>query len=117
MNRPLHAAVLPPGPRLLRALADALDGGPAICPLPPGLPRPALGRLLDALAPDAGETPDGIVPHDPRGGRVPAADGTAPLVAPSGPPRPPHVLDRAGAPPRHSADGTLAPSGAAPGDP
>src|SRR5690606_39774138 len=103
MNRPLHAAVLPPGPRLLRALADALDGGPAICPLPPGLPRPALGRLLDALAPDAVETPDGVVPHDPRRGRVPVADGTALLIATPGPPGPPTLLELAPAPLRHSA--------------
>ncbi|MGH3239552.1 MAG: AMP-binding protein, partial [Spirillospora sp.] len=71
MDRPLHAAVLPPGPPLLRALAAALDGGPAICPLSPGLPEPALRDLLDALAPDAILTPDGLVPHRPhrpRGG-------------------------------------------------
>ncbi|TQM69203.1 O-succinylbenzoic acid--CoA ligase [Actinomadura hallensis] len=116
MNRPLHAAVLPPGPRLLRALADALDGGPAICPLPPGLPRPALGRLLDALAPDAVETPDGIVPHDPRGGRVPVADGTAVLIATSGSTGPPKFVELAAAALRHSAEGTLARIGAAPGD-
>ncbi|TDD62422.1 AMP-dependent synthetase, partial [Actinomadura rubrisoli] len=39
MDRRLHAVVLPPGPRLFRALAAALDGsGPAICPLSPDRP-------------------------------------------------------------------------------
>src|SRR5690606_40423281 len=103
MNRPLHAAVLPPGLRLLRALADALDGGPAICPLPPGLPRPALGRLLDALAPDAVETPDGIVPHDPPRGRVPVADRPAAPSATSGSAAPPPFVQPAAAALRPSA--------------
>ncbi|TDC63291.1 AMP-dependent synthetase [Actinomadura sp. GC306] len=116
MDRPLHAAVLPSGPRLLRALADALDGGPAICPLSPDLPEPALRGLLDALAPDAVETPDGLVPHTPRGGRAPVADGTAVLIATSGSTGAPKFVELAGGALRHSAAGTLARIGAAPGD-
>ncbi|MEO3783924.1 AMP-binding protein [Actinocorallia sp. B10E7] len=52
--RSVHAAVLPPGPRLLEALSAALDGtGPALFPLSPGLPDTALKRLLEAARPDA----------------------------------------------------------------
>lgn len=51
-SRELHAVTLPAGPRLLRALDDALDGrGPALLPLPPSLPSPALRAVLDALRP------------------------------------------------------------------
>ncbi|MFG2089563.1 MULTISPECIES: AMP-binding protein [unclassified Spirillospora] len=116
MDRPLHAAVLPPGPRLLRALADALGGGPAICPLSPDLPRPALRALLDALAPDAIETPDGLVPHTPAGGHVPAAEGTAVLIATSGSTGAPKFVELPAAALRHSAEGTLTRIGAASGD-
>ncbi|WP_207946953.1 AMP-binding protein [Actinomadura sp. 7K507] len=116
MDRPLHAAVLPPGPRLLRALAGALDGGPAVCPLSPALPRPALRALLDALAPDAIETSDGLVPHTPRGGHVPVAEGTAVLIATSGSTGAPKFVELAAAALRHSAEGTLTRIGAAAGD-
>ncbi|WP_433479459.1 AMP-binding protein [Spirillospora sp. CA-142024] len=108
MDRPLHAAVLPPGPRLFRALADALDGGPAICPLSPDLPEPALRELLDALAPDAIRTPDGLAPFRPRGGRRPTAPGTAVLIATSGSTGTPKFVELSGAALRHSAAGTLA---------
>ncbi|XRQ15012.1 AMP-binding protein [Actinomadura welshii] len=116
MDRPLHAAVLPPGPRLLRALADALDGGPAVCPLSPELPRPALRSLLDALAPDAVETPDGLVPHAPGGGHAPVARDTAVLIATSGSTGAPKFVELSAAALRHSARGTLDRIGAAPGD-
>ncbi|MEV7010879.1 AMP-binding protein [Streptosporangium sp. NPDC051022] len=50
--RELHAVVLPAGPELFRAVAAALDGdGPAVLPLPPTLPAPALRATLDALRP------------------------------------------------------------------
>ncbi|MFA1550148.1 AMP-binding protein [Actinomadura chokoriensis] len=116
MDRPLHAVVLPPGPRLLRALADALDGGPAICPLSPDLPEPALRDLLDALAPDAVETPDGIVPHSPREGHAPVGAGTAVLIATSGSTGAPKFVELSAGALRHSAAGTLARIEAAPGD-
>ncbi|MGP4025714.1 AMP-binding protein [Actinomadura sp. 3N407] len=116
MDRPLHAAVLPPGPRLFRALAGALDGGPAICPLSPGLPAAALRGLLDALAPDAIETPDGPVAHSPGTGRTPVAAGTAVLIATSGSTGAPKFVELGAAALRHSAAGTLDRIGAAPGD-
>ncbi|WP_174550901.1 AMP-binding protein [Actinomadura latina] len=116
MDRPLHAAVLPPGPRLLDALADALGGGPAICPLSPDLPAPALRGLLDALAPDAVETPGGLVPRDPGGGHPPVDAGTAVLIATSGSTGAPKFVELSADALRHSAAGTLTRIGAAPGD-
>ncbi|MFI0369769.1 AMP-binding protein [Actinomadura sp. 1N219] len=116
MDRPLHAAVLPPGPPLLRALAGALDGGPAICPLSPDLPEPALRDLLDALAPDAIRTPGGLAPHRPRGGPVPVNADTAVLIATSGSTGTPKFVELSAAALRHSAAGTLDRIGAAPGD-
>jgi O-succinylbenzoic acid--CoA ligase len=114
MDRPLHAVVLPPGPRLLDALADALGGGPAICPLSPDLPAPALRGLLDALAPDAVETPDGLLPRP--GAHPPVDAGTAVLIATSGSTGAPKFVELSGDALRHSAAGTLARIGARPGD-
>ncbi|GAA2301276.1 o-succinylbenzoate--CoA ligase [Actinomadura luteofluorescens] len=116
MDRPLHAVVLPPGPRLLEALAGALDGGPAICPLPPDLPEAALRGLLDALAPDAVETADGIAPHSPGGGHAPADADTAVLIATSGSTGAPKFVELTAGALRHSAAGTLARIEAGPGD-
>ncbi len=64
VERPLHAVVLSPaeaaGP-LLELLAAALDGsGPAILPLEADLPRQRLARILDAFAPAAVDTADGL---------------------------------------------------------
>ncbi|MFB9719419.1 AMP-binding protein [Planobispora longispora] len=51
-ERELAALTLPPGPELFRAVAAALDGdGPAVLPLSPGLPAPALRATLAALRP------------------------------------------------------------------
>ncbi|MBO2460848.1 AMP-binding protein [Actinomadura violacea] len=116
MDRRLHAVVLPPGPRLFRALADALDGGPAVCPLSPDLPAPALAALLDALAPDAVETEDGLTPHRTAGEHAPPADGTAVLIATSGSTGAPKFVELTAGALRHSAAGTLARIEAAPGD-
>ncbi|REF00386.1 O-succinylbenzoic acid--CoA ligase [Thermomonospora umbrina] len=118
----MHALVLPPGPRLFRALAAALDGdGPAICPLSPDLPRPALDAMVDALAPAAVETADGVVPHRPRSARVPVTGiptdpGTAVLIATSGSTGAPKMVELSAAALRHSAAATLDRIGAAPGD-
>ncbi|HEX2315634.1 MAG TPA: AMP-binding protein [Thermomonospora sp.] len=114
MDRPVHALILPPGPRVLAALSAALDGtGPAICPLPPDLPRPALDALLTALAPAAVETPDGVTR---RPDHAPAADGTAVLIATSGSTGTPKIVELAASALRHSAEATLRRIGAAPGD-
>jgi o-succinylbenzoate---CoA ligase len=62
--RSLHAVLLPPAEaasRLLDLLPAALDGsGPALLPLDPELPRARLAALLDAFAPSAIETADGL---------------------------------------------------------
>jgi o-succinylbenzoate---CoA ligase len=79
-TRPLHAVLLPPsaGGRMLGLLADALDGsGPAILPLDPALPEPALARMLEAFAPDALITPAGASPVRLAAGRTAAAGLTA----------------------------------------
>ncbi|WP_131740141.1 AMP-binding protein [Actinomadura roseirufa] len=117
MDRRLHAVVLPPGPRLLGALAAALDGtGPAICPLSPDLPAPALRTLLDALVPDAVETADGVTARRGPAPAVPVAPGTAVLIATSGSTGAPKFVELTAAALRHSATATLARIGAAPGD-
>ncbi|GAA4197893.1 o-succinylbenzoate--CoA ligase [Streptosporangium oxazolinicum] len=52
VQRELHAVVSPAGPELFRAVGAALDGsGPAVLPLSPALPAPALRATLDALRP------------------------------------------------------------------
>ncbi|TDD76590.1 AMP-dependent synthetase, partial [Actinomadura darangshiensis] len=86
------------------------------CPLSPGLPAPALRGLLDALAPDAIRTPDGLSPHRPPGGHVPVGEGTAVLIATSGSTGTPKFTELTAAALRHSAAGTLTRIGAAPGD-
>src|SRR5580693_8855447 len=61
-SRPLHAVQFPPagGERMLSALAAALDGtGPAILPVDPALPEPALARILAAFAPEVLHTMTG----------------------------------------------------------
>lgn len=57
----MHALVLPPGPALSEAVRRALTGdGPAVLPLSPDLPRPALEAALAALRPTHVVTPDGV---------------------------------------------------------
>jgi acyl-CoA synthetase (AMP-forming)/AMP-acid ligase II len=119
MNRPprrrLLAAILPPGPRLTELLAAALDGtGPALCPIAAGLPGPALESLLDALAPDTIETPDGV--HRTDADPSPVAEGTAVLIATSGSTGTPKIVELAAGALRHSAAATLARVGAAAGE-
>ncbi|RAY11086.1 AMP-dependent synthetase [Actinomadura craniellae] len=114
MSRPVHALLLPPGPRLYEALRTALDGtGPAICPLAPDLPGATLAPLLAALAPDAVETAAGV---RARPGGIPAADGTAVLIATSGSTGTPKIVELGAAALRHSARATLTRIGAGPGD-
>src|SRR5262245_4597308 len=89
-SRPLHAVQFPPsaGERMLAALAAALDGsGPAILPLDPGLPDPALARTLEAFAPATIETMAGTAAVGVSPGRNPPpvlADETAVVIATSG---------------------------------
>ncbi len=112
MSRSTHAVILPPGPLLSRRLEAALDGtGPAICPLPPDLPGPALQSVLDVLAPSAVETPGGIERRD--GGRPTDA---AVLIATSGSTGRPKIVELSAGALTGSARATLDRIGAAPGD-
>src|SRR5580700_5801970 len=89
-SRPLQTVLLPPadGGRMLTALAAALDGsGPAILPLDPALPAPALARVLETLAPSSLLTAEGTTrapgPSGPPDA-VGVAEDTAVVIATSG---------------------------------
>jgi O-succinylbenzoic acid--CoA ligase len=73
---------------MLTALAAALDGsGPAILPLDPALPAPALARVLETLAPSSLLTAEGTTRAPGRSGppdAVGVAEDTAVVIATSG---------------------------------
>jgi O-succinylbenzoic acid--CoA ligase len=115
-GRPLHALLLPPAdPRLLAALAAALDGsGPAILPLDPALPPARIAALLAALTPAAVQTPAGTGPG-PGGGPGTVPDGVAAVIATSGSTGEPKAAQLSAAALRHSARASLDRLGARPG--
>jgi o-succinylbenzoate---CoA ligase len=117
VERPLHAVVLPPsaaGGRLLERLAAALDGsGPAILPLEADLPPERLALILDAFAPAAMETADGL---SPRPGGIPVSEQTAVVIATSGSTGQPKGVELSASALTHSARASLTRAGAAPGD-
>ena len=83
-SRPLHAVQFPPaaGERMMSALAAALDGsGPAIMPLDPALPQPALARILESFSPAVLHTVTGTRPLDPPAARLAVAAGVRPDTA------------------------------------
>jgi o-succinylbenzoate---CoA ligase len=126
MERPVHAVVLPPGQRLYQALSRAFDGsGPAICPLSPDLPPPALQGMLAALRPAAVRTAAGERRYSPADDTAPAgaaptatvsAGPAAVLIATSGSTGEPKIVELSAAALRHSATGTLRRLGARSGD-
>ncbi|GII31442.1 AMP-binding protein [Planotetraspora mira] len=80
---------MPPGPALFDAVRHALSGdGPAVLPLSPDLPRPALEAALAALRPTHVVTPDGVR-REPDG--VPT-DATV-IIATSGSTGPPKGVE------------------------
>lgn len=110
---PLHAVLLPPGPRLFDLLAMALDGGPAILPLDPQGSDIARDELLCRLRPDVLVDRFGVYPlPDP----APLADDVAVVVATSGSSGTPKGVQLSAAALRHSATATLARLEARPGD-
>ena len=117
VDRPLHAVVLPAsaaGGRLLERLAAALDGsGPAILPLDADLPPERLARVLDAFAPAAVETADGLS-HRPDG--IPVSEQTTVVIATSGSTGQPKGVELSASALTHSARASLARVGAAPGE-
>ncbi|MFG1755105.1 AMP-binding protein [Streptosporangium sandarakinum] len=109
-GRELHALTLPPGPRLTAAVAAALGGdGPAVLPLPPDLPAPALRATLAALRPTH---LDGA----PYAGGVPAAPEVAVVIATSGSTGTPKGVQLSAAALRASAAASLRRLGARPGE-
>jgi O-succinylbenzoic acid--CoA ligase len=116
-NRSLHAVLVDrPGPRLLELLAGALDGsGPAIAPVDARLPRPRLDALVEALAPDSVEGPDGETTLRSGQGKA-VAEGTAVVVTTSGSTGVPKGVELSAAALMHSARASLARVGARPGE-
>lgn len=101
--RSVHAVILPPGPRLLARLEAALDGtGPALCPVPPGLPRAAREALLTALRPAAIEDESDV---SPLSGSVPT--DAALLIATSGSTGTPKIVELGADALKASAHATL----------
>ncbi|GAB2863656.1 o-succinylbenzoate--CoA ligase [Actinocorallia aurea] len=104
----MHAVVLPPGPALLTALTAALDGsGPALLPVAPGTPEPALRALVEAARPAALVDSSGV--HALEGG-VPT--DAAVLIATSGSTGRPKIVELAASALESSARSTLARVGA-----
>ena len=102
---------------MLERLAAALDGsGPAILPLEAGLPPERLARILDAFAPSAVETRDGLSRRPQRARGVPVSEQTAVVIATSGSTGQPKGVELSASALTHSASASLARVGAVPGD-
>jgi len=118
-SRPLHAVLLPAAegaPRLLEALAAALDGtGPALLPVDPRLPAARARALLQALRPATLETLEGTQRLDP-GDSPGVAPGTAVVIATSGSTGEPKGVELSAAALHHSARASLDRIGARPGE-
>lgn len=120
-SRPLHAVLLPvsAGEQMLAALAAALDGsGPAILPLDPSLPGPALRAALASFAPSAIQTLEGTrsfpYPAEPEASAVGAE--TAVVIATSGSTGAPKGVQLTAAALTASASASLRRIGAMPGE-
>jgi len=116
-NRSLHAVLVErTGPRLLELLAAALDGsGPAVAPLDARLPSARLDALVEALAPDSVEGPDGVTTIR-SGQEKGVAEGTAVIVGTSGSTSAPKGVELSAAALVYSARASLARIGARPGE-
>ena len=102
---------------MLERLAAALDGsGPAILPLEADLPPERLARILDAFAPSAVETPDGLSRPPQRARGIPVSEQAAVVIATSGSTGQPKGVELSASALTHSARASLARVGAVPGD-
>lgn len=102
---------------MLERLAAALDGsGPAILPLEADLPPERLARILDAFAPSAVETPDGLSRRPQRARGIPVSEQAAVVIATSGSTGQPKGVELSASALTHSARASLARVGAVPGD-
>ncbi len=102
---------------MLERLAAALDGsGPAILPLEAGLPPERLARILDAFAPSAVETPNGLSRRPQRARGIPVSEQAAVVIATSGSTGQPKGVELSASALTHSARASLARVGAVPGD-
>ncbi|MFC4587756.1 AMP-binding protein [Sphaerisporangium corydalis] len=90
-----------------------LGSGPAVLPLPPDLPAPALSSALEALRPTHVVTPGGVRTR-PEG--VPADGGTAVIIATSGSTGPPKGVELPAAALVASASASLRRLSAGPGE-
>jgi O-succinylbenzoic acid--CoA ligase len=110
----VHAVVLPPDRTLFESIRRALPGeGPAVLPLDPELPGPALRAILTALRPTHVVTPEGTRPFP---GGVPAAPRTALIIATSGSTGTPKGVELTGEALIASAAASLRRLGAEPGE-
>jgi len=80
-GRPLHAHLSPLGDRFVAAVADAMAGGPAVLPVPPG-PQSMVAAVLAELRPHAVVAPDGGI--DARPDPMPCPAEVAAVVPTSG---------------------------------
>jgi O-succinylbenzoic acid--CoA ligase len=112
MGRPLHAHLAPGGSRFVDAIAAALDGGPAVLPVPPGPPA-SVAALLDELRPHAVVTAEGRTERlsDPAD----CPDEVAAVVVTSGSTGTPKGVELPAAALRRSAEASLDALGARPG--
>ncbi|WP_449063100.1 AMP-binding protein [Planomonospora algeriensis] len=112
-GRELHAVTMRPGPALFHAVAAALDdrgsAGPAILPLAPDLPGPALRATLEALRP---ARLDGVR----QAGGEPVPPEVAVVIATSGTTGAPKGVQLSSAALRASASASLERLGARPGE-
>jgi O-succinylbenzoic acid--CoA ligase len=116
-SRPLRAVLVRRAtPRLVEALATALDGrGPALLPLDAGLPPRRLAELIDALGPGSVQDTEGVTTA--RSGPIEGvAEGTAVVIGTSGSTGVPKGVELSAAALRHSARASLDRVGARPGE-
>jgi o-succinylbenzoate---CoA ligase len=116
MERSLRAVLVRhPTARLTELLAAALDGsGPAIAPLDADLPAARLRELIEILAPDEIDGPDGVRPERSAGRKM--SPDTAVIVCTSGTTGTPKGVQLSAGALLHSARASLARVAAGPGE-